>query len=90
MKKTTLTTAIVLGLATTMFADNYNHEGGLFNRGLEPREYASRDEIYAPLMLPQQHGMCDNQGAEAPIGSGIAVLIGFGGAYLMDKRRKEK
>ena len=37
--------------------------------------------------LPE-HGMTDNQ--NAPLGSGIALLLGLGGAYLVAKKRKEQ
>ena len=87
MKKLTLTTAILLGLALTTLADNNNQGGGLFQRGdsNEEMEYANRDAMPA---LPT-HGLQNNQDATSPIGSGIAVLLGLGAAYLVGKRRKE-
>ena len=88
MKKLTLTTAILLGLALTTLADNNNQGGGLFQRGAstEEMEYANRDIMPA---LPT-HGSNNNYDADGPIGSGIAVLLGLGGAYLVAKRRKEE
>lgn len=90
MKKFALTIAIVLGLGIGAFAQYYNHQGGLFQLGPEPREYGSREgsEAYAPLLLPE-HGSTGDQTAESPLGSGIAVLMGLGTAYLVAKRRKE-
>lgn len=90
MKKFALTIAIVLGLGIGAFAQYYNHQGGLFQLGPEPREYDSRsnDMTYSPLILPE-HGVTYNQTAESPLGSGIAVLMGLGTAYLVAKRRKE-
>ena len=43
------------------------------------------DVINTP-MLPS-HGATDNQ--PAPLGSGIAVLMGLGAAYMVAKKRKE-
>ncbi len=86
MKKLTLTTAILLGLATTALADP--NGGGLFQRGAstEEMEYANRDAMPA---LPT-HGLQNNQDATSPIGSGIAVLLGLGGAYLLGKKRRQE
>ncbi len=92
MKKTLLTIAIVLGLGMTTFADPYG--GGLFQRGLvSDEEYyglgyynINRDGEGYPL-LPN-HGETGN--ADAPLGTGIAVLTAFGAAYLVGKRRKEE
>lgn len=91
MKKLIITTAIVLGMAMTSFADP--NGGGLFQRGLTPDdEYyglgyynLNRDGSGTP-MLPN-HGLNDN--ADAPLGTGIALLTALGGAYLVAKRRKE-
>lgn len=85
MKKLALTIAVVLGLSLTTFANN--NDGGLFQRGAsEPASmeiYGTRDSN--PL-LPI-HG---NPGdADAPLGSGVAVLLGLGAAYMVAKKRKE-
>ena len=93
MKKLTLTTAIVLGMAMTGFAqssmfhrensgDNGNavyQESGMFSK-------ATGD---TPLMpgLPI-HGETGNQ--DAPLGGGIALLTAFGAAYLVGKKRREE
>ena len=90
MKKPTLTIAIVLGMAMTSFADP--NGGGLFQRGTTPERegwYGARETPSTP-MLPS-HGSPDNQDADqVPMGSGIAVLLGLGAAYLVGKRRKEE
>ena len=82
MKKLALTLAIVLGLSMTTFADG----GGLFQRGTEPEQkgyYGTRGGFPgAP-----DHGGTGN--ADAPLGTGIAVLTALGAAYLIGKRRKE-
>lgn len=87
MKKLLITTAIVLGLGFGAFA-----QGGLFQYGAFSDEdyYAvygsqNRDGL---LSLPGSHNL-DND-VTAPLGSGLAVLMGLGAAFLMGKRRKEK
>ena len=94
MKKLTLTIAIVLGLSMTTFAEG-NPGGGLFQRGMVDEEYYGMGyysnglRTGTPPMLPY-HGLSDNQnGDQTPVGSGIAVLLGLGAAYLVGKRRKE-
>ncbi len=92
MKKLALTIAIVLGLSMTTFAEG-NPGGGLFQRGMVDEEYYGMGYYSNGLrtngpMLPY-HGQSENQDANGPIGSGIAVLLGLGAAYLVGKRRKE-
>jgi len=94
MKKLALTLVIVLGLGMSAFA-----EGGLFQRSYNAQigksgyvyygtqyNFFARDNTPDPL-LPI-HGLEDDQ--DAPVGSGIAVLLGLGAAYLIGKKRKEK
>ncbi len=87
MKKLIMTAAIILGFGLTTFADG----GGLFQRGTEPENatYGNRDGSVTSPMLPG-HGQEGNQDANGPLGSGIAVLLGLGGAYLMSKKNKEE
>ena len=91
MKKLALTIAIVLGLSVGASAQYFSNQGGLFQMGPEPREYGSGNrDVNAPLMVPD-HGITSDQGAQdTPLGSGIAVLIGLGAAYLVGKKRSEK
>jgi len=81
MKKLALTLAIVLGLGMASFADN----GGLFGRGEAESGFIAREG--GNPALPGEHGMDGNQ--PAPVGSGIAVLIGLGAAYAVAKKREE-
>ena len=85
MKKLALTIAVVLGLSLTTFANN---DGGLFQRGAEPTYGLYGDRDGGP-MLPgiPDHDMTGNQ--DAPLGSGVAVLLGLGAAYMVAKKRKE-
>ena len=96
MKKLTLTIAIILGITMTSFA-----QSGLFQRDYNAANgksgyvyfernstalFASNDAI-EPLM--PSHGSEDNESA-APLGSGIAVLMGLGAAYMVAKKRREE
>ena len=94
MKKLALTIAIVLGVTFGAMAQQSG--GGLFQRGLVSDEVYygggyGYDDYYdyrgTGLFLPI-HGQNDNQ--DAPVGSGIAVLLGLGGAYLVAKKRREE
>ena len=102
MKKLALTIAIVLGMTLGLSAQQVKQakqNGGLFERGFVAEEeydasgsnyndwfYNLRGGLMNPI-LPI-HGEPDNQDA-LPLGGGIAVLVGLGGAYLVAKRRKE-
>ena len=93
MKKLILTSAIILGISLTTFAD-----GGLFNRGYNAKngqangyiyfnaKTTTSEEVATPLLPP--HG--SDQDEPAPLGSGIAVLLGLGAAYAVAKKRNEK
>ncbi len=87
MKKLILTAAIILGLATTTFADP--NGGGLFKRGETPEN--SKATRYGENESPVTpgHGLTGNQNGEAPVGTGIVVLLGLGAAYLIGKKRNE-
>ena len=92
MKKLIITTAIVLGLTMTTFA-----QGGLFHRGAsapdgERAEYGlmkdgNAGSGEATPMLPN-HNASGNQ--PAPVGSGLVILAGLGAAYLVGKKRREE
>ena len=88
MKKLVLTTAIILGLSMTTFADG----GGLFQRGANPEEengMGNRTTTGQPT-LPGHNQSGNQDGDEVPVGTGIAVLAVLGGAYLMGKKRREE
>ena len=89
MKKLVLTLAIVLGMtfaaSAQYFGDNGQPQGGgLFGRG-ETRDGGNANSVSTPL-LPG-HGLNTNQ--DAPLGSGVILLIGFGAAYALSKRNKK-
>ena len=83
MKKLALTLAIVLGMTLGVSAQ----EGGLFGKGATrdtENTYSTRGGF---IDLPGAHGETTDQGA--PLGSGIAVLVGLGAAYAMTKKNKK-
>ena len=87
MKKLALTLAIVLGLSMASFAEG----GGLFGQGQSVGESTTPTTMYnrsgAPGLPGGGHGAGGNQ--PAPLGSGIAVLIGLGAAYAVAKKRED-
>ena len=89
MKKLALTIAIVLGLGMATFANP--DEGGLFQRGTTP----ANESLYGTperegLMTPGLPGHGSEGNEPAPLGSGIAVLLGLGAAYMVGKKRREE
>ena len=85
MKRIAITFAIVLGITLGASAQNR----GLFDRGPEHGEsYDSYDRTNGGLILPSSHGTNTDQEA-APLGGGALLLIGFGAAYAMKKRKKQ-
>ena len=94
MKKLALTIALLLGITMTTFAD-----GGLFQRGYNAkngfsgynyfgaRDMGDEEEVFVSPLMPMHNLETDQN---APVGSGIAVLMGLGAAYLMGKRRREE
>lgn len=89
MKKLALTIAIILGLGMTTFADG----GGLFQRGTTPEQEVGifgKGGRNTTLPALPNHNLQTDQDADAPLGSGIAMLAVLGGAYLVGKRRREE
>lgn len=64
-------------------------QGGLFQRGEEPE--LKKNEVFNNRVgspgLPGHEGQ-GNQ--SAPVGAGTALLIGFGAAYALYKKKSEK
>ena len=94
MKKLALTIVIVLGLGVSAFAD-----GGLFQRSYNAENgrsgylyFGQQTSLFRETETPQPlmplHGLEDDQ--DAPIGSGIVMLMGLGAAYLVGKKRREE
>ena len=89
MKKLIMTIAIVLSMGTMALAQDVEvyEERGLFGMGKESGIFGAKAGEDA-LLLPD-HGMTDDQDADSPLGTGIALLTALGAAYLVGKRRKE-
>ena len=89
MKKLIMTIAIVLSLGTMVFAQDVEvyEERGLFGMGKESGIFGAKVGEDA-LLLPG-HGETEDQDADSPLGTGIALLTTLGAAYLVGKRRKE-
>jgi len=83
MKKLILTTAIVLTMGLGAFA-----QGGLLGKGATSDDYLPGDgnRLTTPS-LPSGWGSSEDQ--DGPLGSGIAVLLGLGAAYMVAKKRKD-
>lgn len=97
MKKQIMTIALVLGLGMTALAQQAG--GGLFKRGkIGQSGYDRNSPYWDPFFLPE-HGGIFNGDADldsgpdpidpAPLGGGALLLVGFGAAYAMTKRKKE-
>ena len=85
MKKVILTVCLFLGLTMGSMAQK---GGGLFQRGNTP-DNASGDGASSP-MLPA-HGESTNQPAngDVPLGGGALLLVGFGAAYALAKKKEK-
>lgn len=84
-----MTVAIVLGLSMSTFA---NPNGGLFQRSetTEPTGVYGDREGGGGITMPGLPGHGETGNQPAPLGSGVAVLLGFGAAYLVGKKRSEE
>lgn len=98
MKKQIMTIALVLVLGMTAFAQQAG--GGLFNRGeIGHSGYDRNSPYWDPFFLPEHGGIFngdsdldpgpDPNDPPAPLGGGALLLVGFGAAYAMSKRKKK-
>ena len=84
MKKLALTIAIVLGMSIGASAQ----KGGLFGKGPSrdmDYEYSTREGEGGLINLPGSHGSSNDEAA--PLGSSALLLIGFGAAYALKKKK---
>lgn len=79
MKKLALTIAIVLCVVSMSFGQSI--------WGKSSEEEPLRD---GPAIVFPGHDEEGDFDADGPLGSGIAVLIGLGGAYMLSKKRNNK
>ena len=86
MKKLALTVAIVLSMGLSVMAQ----DGGLLNRGVsfDKQQRGGLRDGDNPPVVPGEFG--GNGNWNGPLGSGVAVLLGLGAAYLIGKKRNEK
>ena len=89
MKKLFITLALALGLVMTVQAQ----ERGLFNQGSSKGSYDNystdnRDGEAPMFGLPGSHGSTED--AQTPLGTGTALLLGLGAAYLVTKKNRKK
>ena len=85
MKKLILTTAIVLTMGVGAFAQ------GLLGRGEDFDDGGRRTSLTTPGVIDKHDYTNDVDGTgQTPLGSGIAVLMGLGAAYIVAKKRKEE
>ena len=89
MKKLIMTIAIVLGMGMASFAQEVEvyEEKGLF--GMGKGIFRDGEKLEDPFLNLPDLDYQNEDNEEAPLGSGIAVLMGLGAAYLVGKRRKE-
>ena len=98
MKKQIMTIALVLGLCMTALAQQAG--GGLLYRGESRQSGYDRNSPYWDSFFLPEHGGIFNGDADfdpgedsddppAPLGGGALLLVGFGAAYAMTKRKKE-
>ena len=89
MKKTTITLALVLGLAMTTFAQG----GSMFKRENSGDNGTSLYEskgFNKGGFGPNLPGHGETNDADAPLGSGIVLLASLGAAYMVAKKRREE
>ena len=87
MKKLAMTLAIVLGLGMASYANG----GGLFGQGQAAPEQNNTSVMSGARLggTPAIPGHGEDGNQPAPLGSGIAVLIGLGAAYAVAKKRED-
>lgn len=87
MKKLALTLAIVLTMGLGAMAQ----DGGLLNRGVSFDKNERNSGLRGDnISLPNFGETTDQPASPSPLGSGVAVLLGLGAAYLIGKKRNEK
>ena len=90
MKKTIVAVAILLGIGLSGMAQ----EGqGMLRRSQDYEQGRNANRMGdrgIGLALPTTHGGSGDFDGTTPLGSGVAVLLGLGAAYLVGKKRREE
>ena len=91
MKKLIMTSAIVLALSFTTFAQD-----GMFHRSDNAKNGGNGYALYEAKGdlkgggFPGLPGHGESDDVDAPLGSGIVLLAGLGAAYMVAKKRREE
>ena len=90
MKKLALTTAIVLALSFTTFAQDgmFHRSDNAKNGGNGYALYESKGDLKGGFPGVPGHG--ETGDVDAPLGSGIVLLAGLGAAYMVAKKHREE
>ena len=81
MKKLALTIAIVLTMGLGASAQSL----------LQKEESLDfHDRTTATIPVIPNYGSTEDQEGNSPLGSGLAVLVGLGAAYMVAKKRREE
>ena len=83
MKKLILTFAIILAVGI----GSASAQRSLLGKS-DAEKAGNRDNITTPKIVAQ-HEQTTNGEASTPLGSGVAVLLGLGAAYMVAKKRKK-
>ena len=90
MKKIFITISLIVAFGLGLDAQGlYSQTDGFFSRPEPSREYR---ECTEDLPLLPNRGLVENQYSfveEAPVGSGLLLLLTMGAGYMISKRRKE-
>ena len=85
--------ALSLGLAAMLLPANNlaAQDGGLFCRGASADNETFNNRGLIPINVNTDNGISnDDFGGEAPLGSGLAILIGAGLGYVALKKKEDK
>jgi hypothetical protein len=90
MKKLIMTSAIVLALSFTTFAQDgmFHRSDNAKNGGNGYALYESKGDLKGGF--PGLPGHDETGDVDAPLGSGIVLLAGLGAAYMVAKKRREE
>lgn len=81
MKKIITILTLALALALPMHAQVFILED-------ETNEFRNETEVNGDWNNVIVHGSQDDQTNYMPLGNGIALLVAFGGAYLLNRKKK--
>ena len=90
MKKLIMTTAIVLALSFTTFAQDgmFHRSDNAKNGGNGYALYESKGDLKGGFPGVPGHG--ETGDVDAPLGSGIVLLASLGAAYMVAKKHREE